>query len=96
MRGSPMRSWLSTLFCFVMLTLAAPHLPQATAQTSEYLILRPNMVKSGKHGKRTYHPGAEVPAVAQGYAYGWFGAAPRQHWSRHTGYYNNYLRWSHR
>jgi hypothetical protein len=61
---------------------------------TQYLILHPNMVKMGKHGKRIYHPAEEVPAVAQGYAYGWFGAAPRSHWSRHHGYYKNYVRWS--
>lgn len=66
---------------------------QEPSQT-QYLILHPNMVKMGKHGKRIYHPAEEVPAVAQGYAYGWFGAAPRRHWSRHHGYYNNYVRWS--
>jgi hypothetical protein len=66
------------------------------ASPSEYVILHPNMVKMGKHGKRIYHPAEEVPAVAQGYAYGWFGAAPRNHWSRHTGYYDNYTRWSYR
>ena len=31
---------------------------------------------------------------AQPYAYGWFGASSRQHWSRHFGYYRNYTQWS--
>jgi hypothetical protein len=76
-----------------MLWIACGSATQA-ASPSEYLILRPNMVKTGKHGRRVFHPGLETPAVAQGYAYGWFGAAPRGHWSRHTGYYNNYIRWT--
>ena len=65
-------------------------------QQTQYLILHPNMVKLGKHGRRIYHPAEEVPAVAQGYAYGWFGAAPRTHMLRHHGFYNNYVRWSFR
>jgi hypothetical protein len=33
-------------------------------------------------------------AAVHPYAYGWFGAAPRKHWSRHFGYYRNYTQWS--
>ena len=33
---------------------------------------------------------------AEPYAYGWFGATPRQHRSRSYGYYGNYIQWSFR
>jgi hypothetical protein len=59
----------------------------------EYRLLRiethpvPNP-SSGRHSTDlSYGP-------AQPYAYGWFGAAPRKHWSRHFGYYRNYTQWS--
>jgi len=48
----------------------------------------------GKH----YHPGyadaAMYDARTSGYAYGFFGVAPRSHASRHFGYYRNYTQWS--
>lgn len=40
-------------------------------------------------------PGAPIPrVVSKPYPYGWFGAPPRQHWTRHFGYYRNYTQWS--
>jgi hypothetical protein len=48
----------------------------------------------------THHPLPEAKAAtgqmleAQPYAYGWFGAQPRRHWSRHFGYYRTYTEWS--
>ena len=33
-------------------------------------------------------------ARTSGYAYGFFGVAPRSHASRHFGYYRNYTQWS--
>ncbi len=33
---------------------------------------------------------------AEPYAYGWFGAQPRQHRSRSYGYHGNYIQWSFR
>lgn len=53
--------------------------------------------------RATPHPAPAAGAAAgygfgveaNGYAYGWFGAAPRRSsMSRHFGYYRNYTQWS--
>ena len=58
-----------------------------------YLLLRHAETVTAEH-----HPvhSASVPheVQAQGYAYGWFGACPRQHAQRHFGYYRTYTQWS--
>ncbi|QDU31509.1 hypothetical protein ETAA8_66680 [Anatilimnocola aggregata] len=42
-----------------------------------------------------HHPsGAVQPLHPQGYAYGWFGAAPRPQAERQSGYYGLYRQWS--
>ena len=47
-----------------------------------YIVLPP----SGAYGSFT-------PSDPPRYAYGWFGAQPRQTWFRHFGYYRNYTQW---
>ncbi|HJN12208.1 MAG: hypothetical protein QGH33_19995 [Pirellulaceae bacterium] len=71
----------------------------AMAQTPpSYLVLRSphNTVHTvRRHQSRYVQPrGYETTVHRQTYAYGWFGVAPRRHWSRHTGYYGNYWQWS--
>jgi hypothetical protein len=65
----------------------------AHAGPPAYLILR-RPESPGRH----YHPGysdaAMYDARTSGYAYGFFGVAPRSHASRHFGYYRNYTQWS--
>lgn len=42
-----------------------------------------------------HHPGSQVqPLHPQGYAYGWFGAAPRPQGARQSGYYGLYRQWT--
>jgi hypothetical protein len=41
-----------------------------------------------------YYDAAMYDARTSGYAYGFFGVAPRSHASRHFGYYRNYTQWS--
>ena len=40
------------------------------------------------------HRGRALPVPVTPYAYGWFGAEPRQHCVRHFGYYRNYTQWT--
>jgi len=58
-----------------------------------YLMLR-RPESPGKH----YQPGkpdaAMLDARTSGYAYGFFGVAPRSHASRHFGINRNYTQWS--
>ena len=75
----------------VVLMLAVAN--SALAGPPAYLVLR----RAESPGKN-HHPGAAdvslYDARASGYAYGWFGAAPRSHASRHFGYYRNFTQWS--
>jgi hypothetical protein len=65
----------------------------AIAGPPAYLVLR-----RPESPGRYHHPGhadaAFYDARTSGYAYGWFGAAPRSHGSRHFGYYRTYTQWS--
>jgi hypothetical protein len=75
----------------VLWIAAAP--PVVRAGEPPYLLLR----RPESPGRR-HHPGypdaALYDARTSGYAYGWFGAAPRTHASRHFGYYRTYTQWS--
>src|SRR5688500_4864626 len=65
----------------------------AQAGPPSYLLLR--QAETPAAGNHPVHP-ARVPHVvhAQSYAYGWFGACPREHAQRHFGYYRTYTQWS--
>lgn len=80
-------SWLVAAFLLATLAAAAEAGPPA------YLVLR-RQESPGKY----HHPGhsdaALYDARTSGYAYGWFGVAPRSHASRHFGYYRTYTQWS--
>ncbi len=81
-------------FVFIMLAaLLAPATAGGAdgAPVPSYLLLRAPAQTS--HG-RPYYPGRAYEVKPQAYAYGWFGAAPRSHWHRHTGYYSGYIQWS--
>ena len=69
----------------------------ARAQHPTYLILKAHAVSTGHrgHGQLPY-PGVGAGVATPTYAYGWFGAPPRKHWSRHFGYYRNYTQWTRR
>lgn len=85
---------MRSLFWFVLFAalLASPAVGWAAAPPiPSYLILRaPAQTAQG----RPYYPGRAYEVKPQAYAYGWFGAAPRSHWHRHTGYYSGYIQWS--
>jgi len=63
----------------------------AFAGPPSYLLLRQTQSASPVHQVST---GPPHEVHAQGYAYGYFGAAPRTHSQRHYGYYRNYTQWS--
>jgi len=73
--------------------LATPGSRTVLAGPPAYLVLR-REESPGKY----HHPGhadaALYDARTSGYAYGWFGAAPRSHGSRHFGYYRTFTQWS--
>ena len=59
-----------------------------------YLILRVPTAAVPHHPAHGSYPGNGLAVEATPYAYGWFGAQPRRHWSRHFGYYREYTEWS--
>jgi hypothetical protein len=62
------------------------------APPSYWLLRRPE--SPGKHYQPGYPDAAYYDARTSGYAYGYFGVAPRSHASRHFGYYRNFTQWS--
>ncbi len=77
---------------FVLLLLT-PNLAWA-ADYPSYLVLRTPKSPHRPAATYGYYPGRAQEVTAQGYAYGWFGVSPRQHWSRHFGTSRNYTQWS--
>jgi hypothetical protein len=67
--------------------------PSAWAGPPAYLVLR-RPEAPAKHLQPGYPAAATYDARTSGYAYGWFGVAPRTHASRHFGYYRLYTQWS--
>ena len=65
----------------------------ASAGPPAYLLLR-RAESPGHHNAPGHYDAALYDARTSGYAYGFFGAAPRSHASRHFGYYRNYTQWS--
>lgn len=67
--------------------------PPASAAPPAYLVLR-RTEAPGPHHLPGEPDATLIDMPASGYAYGWFGAAPRKHASRHFGYYRTYTQWS--
>ena len=65
----------------------------SSATPPAYLILR-RVESPGKNYARGHADAALYDARTSGYAYGFFGAAPRAHASRHFGYYRTYTQWA--
>lgn len=89
-----MRPFRRAFACLIAtLVLAAGLAGSASAGQPTYLMLR-RPESPGKH----YQPGrpdaAMLDARTSGYAYGYFGVAPRSHASRHFGINRNYTQWS--
>ena len=73
--------------------LAVGFAGSALAVPPSYLLLRRAEGPGPQH--RPGKPPAYVrPVPGYGYAYGWFGAAPRAHAERSFGYYREYTQWS--
>ena len=66
---------------------------ESRADYPSYMIVRTPTAKAGEHPSQGYTPGYAYGGSTNGYSYGWFGAPPRQHWSRHFGTYRNYTQW---
>jgi hypothetical protein len=81
---------LTALFAAVLLVIATN---AALAAPPAYLILRQHS-SPGQNHRPGHADAAMYDARTSGYAYGYFGAAPRSHASRHVGYYRTYTQWS--
>jgi hypothetical protein len=80
----------------VGLVVAAPLLfgaVSASAAPPAYLVLR-RVESPGPRHRPGHADAAMYDARTSGYAYGYFGAAPRTHASRHFGYHRVYKQWS--
>jgi len=67
----------------------------ALAVPPSYLQLR-RAEAPGPHNMPGKPPAYVQPVPGYGYAYGWFGAAPRRHAERSFGYYREYTPWGFR
>jgi hypothetical protein len=75
------------------LALSQGLISSAVAGPPAYLVLR-RAESPGKHYQQGHYDAAMYDARTSGYAYGFFGAAPRAHSSRHFGIYRTYTQWS--
>ncbi len=73
--------------------LAMSIVESASAGPPGYLVLRRGE-SPGNHYQPGYYDAAMYDARTSGYAYGFFGVAPRSHFSRHFGTYRNYTQFS--
>lgn len=68
---------------------------EVLAGPPSYLLLRDNSSPRPPH-QPGEPDGQYYQARTTGYAYGWFGACPRTHATRHFGIYREYTQWSFR
>ena len=66
----------------------------AQAGPPSYLLLRNTETPTAGHHQPSHAASVPQEVHAQGYAYGWFSACPREHAQRHFGYYRTYTQWS--
>lgn len=78
---------------FLSLLLLAGFASCAWAVPPSYVLLR-RAEGPGPHHRPGKPPAYVQPVPGYGYAYGWFGAAPRSHAERSFGYYREYTQWS--
>jgi len=86
-----MRQMPFTALGAILLVLAVS--VTASAGPPAYLTLQ-RAESPGRHFHRGQPDAALYDARTSGYAYGWFGVAPRRDASRHFGYYRTYTQWS--
>jgi hypothetical protein len=89
-----LRRFLTTAICAAACGCAELAGAEPPSYFPSYVLLRPPVAASHKAPLRGVYPGYEIPVQTQAYSYGWFGAAPRRHWSLHHGYYGHYTEWS--
>jgi len=77
----------------IALLLCLSATSSAWAGPPAYLLLR-RAESPGKCNRPGYPDAAAYDARTSGYAYGYFGVAPRSHAARHFGYYRTYTSWA--
>jgi hypothetical protein len=88
--------WLLFFVAAILLgSTVAAFCEPASAAHPQYLVLRAPAA-GPHHAAYGYYPGEAYGVTAPTYAYGWFGAPRRGHWSRQYSYYGNYVDWSQR
>ena len=87
----PKRTWTLWILTFVLVVSAGR---SSDAAYPPYLILT-SPGSYVRHG-HVWSGGYAIEVPAQRYSWGYFGAAPRHHWSHHHGYYSNYTQWTSR
>jgi hypothetical protein len=81
------------LSAFLAILLVAGSAAHAFATPPAYLVLRRH-ASPGQNHRPGHADAAMYDARTSGYAYGYFGVAPRSHASRHFGYHRTYTQWS--
>jgi len=84
---------MRSLIAAVALVLSVSAAEVAVAGPPSYLLLRQSE-SPGPHGKSGEPTAAYYDVRTDGYAYGYFGACPRDHWSRQFGVLRTYKQWS--
>ena len=77
----------------LIITGLGPETSSLSAGEPSYLILQ---APARPHKGHAFYPGRGYEVRTHAYAYGWFGARPRRHHKRTTGYYGSYIEWSKR
>ncbi len=83
-----MKRLAAAILIAMTITVGAPAAVSAGQRVPSYLILR---APARTHKGHSYYPGRGYEVRTQAYAYGWFGAKPRRHHRRSSGYYENYI-----
>ncbi|MFT5524422.1 MAG: hypothetical protein ACI9HK_002376 [Pirellulaceae bacterium] len=78
----------------VLFTAAILFAPAQSEAKQRYLILKTPAAATRAQPSVQHYPANRTVVSGDAYSYGYFGAAPRRHWSRHGGYYNSYTQWS--
>ena len=81
------------IWLIAIVVLATATSPTASAGPPGYLVLRRGEAPTN-HYARGYYDAAMYDARTTGYAYGFFGVAPRSHFSRGFGVYRNYTQFA--
>jgi hypothetical protein len=86
-----MKRILAALVIAFTVAALGPNVGSLNAREPSYLILR---AAARPHKGHAFYPGRGYEVRTHAYAYGWFGARPRCHLERSTGYNSGYIQWS--